>query len=391
MNQLYEYMARQLEGVTSSFRRYVYDSIDWDSHMLGLVGPRGVGKTTLFLQRVKEAHSSREALYVSADHLYFSTHTLYDVAEQLYKGGGTRLFIDEVHKYPGWSRELKMMYDSLPSLHVYFTGSSVLDIEKGEADLSRRAPKYEMQGLSFREYLAIRHGIEAPLLSFEDILEGVGPAVLPDVEHPLPLFRDYLRCGYYPFGADPAFEIELAQVITRTLEVDIPQYAGMTASTGRKLKKLMAVVSTLAPFKPNMVSLGSQIQVSRNNVEDYLLYMEKAGMIAQLRTGASGLGALGKPEKVYLDNTNILYNLSDGHEDVGSVRETFFLNQMRVRHPVTASRISDFQIGDATFEVGGRTKGRDQLKGAQKGYVVRDDVEYGYGIVVPLWACGLTY
>lgn len=391
MNQLYEYMVRQLEGTTSSFHRYVYDAIDWDSHMLGLVGPRGVGKTTLFLQRIREAHSSRGALYVSADHLYFANHTLYDVAEQVYKNGGTHLFIDEVHKYPGWSRELKMMYDALPDLHVYFTGSSVLDIEKGESDLSRRAPKYEMQGLSFREYLAIRHGIAAPQLSLESILDGVGPAALSGVEHPLPLFRDYLRCGYYPFGADPAFEIELGQVITRTLEVDIPQYAGMTASTGRKLKKLMAVVSTLAPFKPNMVSLASQIQVSRNNVENYLLYMEKAGMIAQLRTGASGLGALGKAEKVYLDNTNILYNLSDGREDVGSVRETFFLNQMRVRHSVTASRISDFQIGDVTFEVGGRTKGHDQLKGAQRCYVVRDDVEYGRAGVVPLWACGLTY
>ena len=165
----------------------------------------------------------------------------------------------------------------------------------------------------------------------------------------------------------------------------------MTAATGRKLKKLMAVVSTLAPFKPNMTSLGSQIQASRNNVEDYLLYMEKAGMVAQLRTGASGLGALGKPEKVYLDNTNILYNLSDGREDVGSVRETFFFNQMRVNHLVTTSRISDFQIGDLTFEVGGKSKTADQIRGAEKGYVVKDDIEFGYGNVVPLWAFGLNY
>ena len=165
----------------------------------------------------------------------------------------------------------------------------------------------------------------------------------------------------------------------------------MTAATGRKLKKLMAVVSTLAPFKPNMTSLGSQIQASRNNVEDYLLYMEKAGMVAQLRTGASGLGALGKPEKVYLDNTNILYNLSDGREDIGSVRGTFFFNQMRVNHLVSASKISDFQIGDLTFEVGGRTKTSDQLRGAEKGYVVKDDIEFGHGNVVPLWAFGLNY
>ena len=389
MDQLYEYMLRQLAQTPDSFHRYIYDSINWDNRMLGLVGPRGVGKTTLFLQRIKEAHSAQDALYVSADHLYFSTHSLYEVAERLFQNGVGHLFIDEVHKYPNWSRELKMMYDSLPGLHVYFTGSSVLDIERGDADLSRRAPRYEMQGLSFREYLAIRHGIEAPLRSLDDILAG--DTVLSGVEHPLPLFRDYLRRGYYPFGSDVDFDLELSQVITRTLETDIPQYANMTAATGRKLKKLMVVVSTLAPFKPNMTSLGSQIQASRNNVEDYLLYMERAGMVAQLRTGASGLGGLGKPEKAYLDNTNLLYSLSDGREDVGSVRETFFFNQMRVNHLVTTSRISDFQIGDLTFEVGGKSKTANQVRGAEKGYVVKDDIEFGYGNVVPLWAFGLNY
>lgn len=389
MERLFEYMDRQVAGVTSDFHRYLYPRIKWENHMLGLVGPRGVGKTTLFLQRIREAHGRGEALYVSADHLYFSDHTLYETAETFYKNGGTHFFVDEVHKYPGWSRELKMMYDALPHLHVCFTGSSVLDIERGEADLSRRAPRYLMQGLSFREYLSIEKGLDLEPLSLEAILAG--EAELPGIEHPLPLFRDYLRHGYYPFGSDVDFDLELAQVIARTLEVDIPQYANMTAATGRKLKKLMVVVSTLAPFKPNMVSLGSQIQVSRNNVEDYLLYMEKAGMVSQLRTGASGLGALGKPEKVYLDNTNILYNLSDGREDVGSVRETFFLNQMRVNHLVTASPVSDFQIGEATFEVGGRSKGRDQIKGVEHGYVAKDDIERGHGNVIPLWAFGLNY
>lgn len=389
MDKLYEYMRRQLAGTPQSFHRYLYASINWESRMLGLVGPRGVGKTTLFLQRINEMHSLDNTLYISADHMYFADHTLYDTAESFNKQGGCYLFIDEVHKYPNWSRELKAMYDSFPDMHVYFTGSSVLDIERGEADLSRRAPTYRMQGLSFREYLAIRHGIEAPQLTLDQILAG--EAQIPSVSHPLPLFDDYLRCGYYPFGSDADFAIELDQVITRTLEVDIPQYAGMTTATGRKLKKLMAVVSTLAPFKPNMTSLGSQIQTSRNNIENYLLYLEKAGMIAQLKTGANGLGALGKVEKVYLDNTNILYNLSDGNEDAGTVRETFFFNQMRVNQKVTASPVSDFCIGDATFEVGGRNKGRDQLKGAERGFVVKDGIEYGHGDVIPLWAFGLNY
>lgn len=389
MQRLYEYMQRQLDGVSSPFMRYIYPTIKWDNPMLGLVGPRGVGKTTLFLQHIKQNHTAKDALFVSADHMYFADHTLYETAEALWKNGGTYFFIDEVHKYPAWSRELKAMYDTLPGLHVYFTGSSILDIEKGEADLSRRAPKYLMQGLSFREFLAIRHGVITQPLSLDDILEHRYRAL--DIEHPLPLFKDYLHLGYYPFSTDSDFEVELDQVITRTLEVDIPQFANMTAATGRKLKRLMAIISTLAPFKPNMTSLASQIGASRNNLENYLLYMEKAGMIAQLRTGASGLGALGKTEKIYLDNTSILSNLSDRPENTGTIRETFFFNQMRVKHLVTAAQYADFEIENKVFEVGGRTKGRDQLKGAAEGYVVKDDIEVGAQNVIPLWAFGLTY
>lgn len=389
MQQLYEYMNRQLADVAVDFHRYVYEDLNWNGRMFGLVGPRGVGKTTLFLQHIKETATQNDSLYLSADHIYFANHTLFDTAEAFYKNGGTFLYVDEVHKYPNWSTELKMVYDSMPELHVYFTGSSVLDIEKGNADLSRRAPKYEMQGLSFREFLAIRHGIEAPVLTLEQIVAN--HVELPGVSHPLPLFKEYLRNGYYPFGNDPAFDVELTQVISRTLEVDIPQFAGLSASMGMKLKRLLAVVSTLAPFKPNMSDLGKRIQVSRNNVEDYLVFIEKAGMISQLRTGAGGLGALGKVEKVYLDNTNILFSLSDGSEDVGSVRETFFMNQMRVKNAVTASKLADFQIGDMTFEVGGKSKTSDQVKDAERGFVVKDDIEFGYGNVVPLWAFGLNY
>lgn len=389
MQQLYEYMHRQLADVAVDFHRYVYEDLNWNGRMFGLVGPRGVGKTTLFLQHIKETATQNDSLYLSADHIYFANHTLFDTAEAFYKNGGTFLYVDEVHKYPNWSTELKMAYDSMPELHVYFTGSSVLDIEKGNADLSRRAPKYEMQGLSFREFLAIRHGIEAPVFTLEQIVAN--QVELPGVSHPLPLFKEYLRNGYYPFGDDPAFDVELAQVISRTLEVDIPQFAGLSASMGMKLKRLLAVVSTLAPFKPNMSDLGKRIQVSRNNVEDYLVFIEKAGMISQLRTGAGGLGALGKVEKVYLDNTNILFSLSDGSEDVGSVRETFFMNQMRVKNAVTASKLADFQIGDMTFEVGGKSKTSDQVKDAECGFVVKDDIEFGYGNVIPLWAFGLNY
>ena len=351
-------MENQLDLTTSQFVRYKYEAIHWDNRMLGLVGPRGVGKTTLFLQHIKQHHSLRDTLYVTADHLYFSSHSLFETAETFNKNGGKFFFIDEVHKYDNWSQELKLMYDAFPDLHVYFTGSSILDIEKGEADLSRRAPKYLMQGLSFREFLAI---------------------------------KEYLKEGYYPFGQDLDFETELNQVITRTIEVDIPQFANMNIGTAKKLKKLMVILAALVPCKPNMASLAGQIQASRNNIEDYLVYMEKAGLIAQLRDGTGGLGELGKVEKIYLDNTNLMYNLGYGEEDAGTIRETFFYNQMRVNQKVTSSSLSDFDIKDMTFEVGGKSKGKRQIADAKEGYVVKDDIEYGYGNVVPLWAFGLNY
>lgn len=389
MDALYELMHSLLDVTPTSFLRYKYGQVNWDARMLGLVGPRGVGKTTLFLQRIKLAHGDRSALYVTADHMYFSNHTLYDTAERFVKDGGRFLFIDEVHKYSGWARELKAAYDAFPDLGIRFTGSSVLDIARGEADLSRRAPQHMMQGLSFREFLAIRHGIEAPLLTLQDVLAQRGE--VPGARHPLPLFREYLRSGYYPFGADPDFDIELGQVIARTLESDIPQYANMNASTGRKLKKLMMAVSELSPFKPNMTRLAGQIQVSRNNVEDYLMYMEKAGMIAQLRSSASPLDDLDKVEKVYLDNPNIVYNLARERADVGTVRETFFMNQVRVVGDVRASNRADFEVGGFTFEVGGRSKTQEQISDMENAFIAKDDIEHGHGNVVPLWAFGLLY
>lgn len=389
MERLYEHMQRLLNATQSTFHRYVFSDIKWDDRMLALVGPRGVGKTTLFLQRIKEAHARGEALYVNADHMYFANHTLFDVADAFVKEGGTHLFVDEVHKYEGWSFELKVMFDSFPELHVYYAGSSVLDNTKGGADIPSRVPRYVMQGLSFREYLAIAHGLEVPAYSWEQVLAN--EARIAAVAHPLPLFREYLRRGYYPFGSDVDFDSELDQVISRTLEVDIPQYTGMSSATGRKLKKLMGVASSLAPFKPNMTSLGSQIRVSRNNVEEYLSLMERAGMLSLLKTGAHDTGALAKTDKVYLDNTNILYYLSDGQEDIGTVRETFFLNQARVVKEVRSSPISDFLVEGVTFEMGGKNKGRTRRRGVERDFVVRDGIEAGHGNVIPLWAFGLLY
>lgn len=386
---LIEFMEGQLRQTTSTFHRYMYDQISWDTRMFGLVGPRGVGKSTMVLQYIKEHRDSRRLLYISADHLYFSSHSLVETVDEFAKEGGEQIFIDEIHKYENWSRELKQIYDTHTDVKVGFTGSSVLDIYKGFADLSRRAPIFMMQGLSFREYLQLFHRIEVPVYSLEEVLNL--KAEIADVSHPLPLFRDYLQKGYFPFAGDTDFELRLRQVINQTMEVDIPQYANMNASTGRKLKKLLAVVAQSVPFKPVMDSLATVIGVSRNVLPDYFLYMEQAGMIGQLRDDTGGIRGIGKVEKVYLDNTNMAYLLGGQATDVGNIRETFFYNQTRVVTDVISSRISDFEMNGITFEVGGKKKGKKQLSEAKEGYVVKDDIEFGSSNIIPLWAFGLLY
>lgn len=389
MEQLYEFFTRKLKSTPTDFLRYKYNQIKWQGRFWGLVGPRGVGKSTMLLQYIKLHLNIKDTLYVSADQLYFSEHKLVELADHFVKMGGKHLFIDEIHKYEGWSRELKQIYDSYDDLQVVISGSSILDIYKGLADLSRRVPIYHMQGLSFREYLRLFHQIETPVYSLEDIL--VHKAVIPGVEHPLPLFQDYLRRGYYPFGKDEEFEMELLQVITQTMEVDIPQHLLANISLGRKLKSLLLVVAKSVPFKPVMQRLADATGISRNDMPSYLIYMEKAGMIAQLRDATGGLRGLGKVEKLYLDNTNLIYTLSPDKADIGNVRETFFMNQTRVANEVISSPISDFEIDGKTFEIGGRKKGQKQIQDAAEGYIVKDDLENGYANTIPLWTFGLNY
>ena len=389
MEQLYNAYSQLIKRVDTDFVRYMYGQIRWAGRMLGLVGPRGVGKTTMILQHIKLHLPIEKTLYVSADNLYFVDHTLVELAERFVKQGGEHLVIDEIHKYSGWSRELKQIYDTHSDLQVIFTGSSILDIYKGVADLSRRAPIYEMQGLSFREYLYLFHHIEVPVYTIDDILTH--KAEIPGVAHPLPLFSDYLKRGYYPFGRDENYDRELEQVIYQTMEGDIPQYAMMNVSTGRKLRQLLVIISKSVPFKPVMTKLAEMIGVSRNQLGDYLLYMERAGMIAQLRDDTGGIRGLGKIEKVYIDNTNLAYVLGNKATDIGNLRETFFFNQMRVNNDVISSSKADFVIEGRTFEVGGKGKGQKQIADSTEGYIVKDDIEAGYLNVIPLWAFGLNY
>ena len=389
MEKLQASFDAMLRSISTTFHRYMFNRINWDNRLLGLVGPRGIGKTTLMLQYAKEKLNRNTTLFVNADDLYFSAHHLVDLADEFVKRGGTHLIIDEIHKYKDWARELKLIYDYHADLKVFFTGSSILDIHKGSTDLSRRAIVYSMQGLSFREYLEMFHHIKIPAYSLTDIIQH--RAELPDKFRPYAYFQSYLEQGYYPFSKEDQFNIRLQQVINKTLEVDIPQYAEMSISTTRKLKQLLIIIAQSVPFKPNMSSIATILGVSRNNLSDYFLYLEEAGLIAQLRDGTGGIRGLGKVDKVYLDNPTLIYSLGQDTSEIGNIREKFFLNQTRVEQKVITSAISDFQIANYIFEVGGKNKKQKQLQGSENGFIVKDNIEQGYMNVIPLWQFGLNY
>ena len=383
-------MQEQLSLISLDFKRYMYNRIDWELRLVGIVGPRGVGKSTMVLQHILETQDREKSLYVSADHGYFSGHTLTGLADEFVKDGGQHLYIDEVHKYEGWSIALKQIYDTHPDLKVTFTGSSMLDILAGEADLSRRVVQYNMQGMSFREYLEFFCGIEIPVRTLEEIIHTPNISI-EGLRHPLPAFKQYLQTGYYPFSKEGAFFSRLDQIITQTTEYDIPRFAGMSFTTGRKLHRLLVILSKTVPLKPEYTSLANAIKISRNDVPDHLLLLEKAQLIGQLRDETGGIRGLGKTEKVYLDNTNIIAALVGDAIDIGTVRETFFYNQTREVADVVSSKASDFCIGKYTFEGGGKGKKRKQIADITDGYLVKDDMEYGMEGVVPLWAFGLLY
>lgn len=389
MEKLIQRFQTLLGETDTRFLRYNYRTIDWNNRMNAIVGARGVGKTTLILQYIKLNLSVQESLYVSADDFYFTEHRLLDFAEEFYRLGGKYLFVDEIHKYGGWSKEMKLIYDYLPQLHITFTGSSILDIFKGTDDLSRRVLLYKMYGMSFREYLNMRYGLELQPYSLEEILEQ--KVKIPAVEFPLLAFKEYLQSGYYPFARDGYYTERLLQIVNTVLETDIPMFARLNTGTAVKLKHLLAILAQSVPFKPNYSKLAEIIGIDRQTLTDYIQYMGKAGLVKQLYDATGGIRGLGKVAKLYLENTNLAYILGKEAPNIGNLRETFFLNQLSVGHEIWASSRSDFQVGEYTFEVGGHKKGKSQIEGLEKAYIVKDDVVYGFGNVIPLWHFGFLY
>ena len=391
MEKLYELYVKKLKTVSTDFVRYLYDRINWDSQLIVIMGARGVGKTTMVLQRILMTNAKKESLYISADNTFFAGNTLYDIATKFSQEGGKVLYIDEVHKYQDWSKEVKMMYDFLPDLKVVITGSSILELIRGtDADLSRRAIRYKLEGLSFREYLNFSFGLNIPAYSLEDILNG--KVELPEeVKYPLAHFKEYLTKGYFPFFKQDDYYQRLENVINQTMEVDIPAYARMNVSTARKLKQLLYVISRSVPFKPNFTEIGRAISSDRGTVADHMVYMEKSALIRQLNFAPDGMDLVQKVDKIYLGNTCFIYALADENPEIGNIRETFFYCAMCVNHKVTSSPAADFIVKGHTFEVGGKSKKQKQIKNVNDAFVVKDDIENAYMNIIPLWTFGFNY
>lgn len=389
MEQLRIKYREKIKDTNLDFVRYLEKEIEWDARLISILGPRGVGKTTMLLQHIKLQGNEEKSLYVSADDLYFSKHNLIDLARAFYLQGGKWLYIDEIHRYNNWAQEIKNIYDDLPHLNVIYTGSSILDLEKGGADLSRRKLQYHMYGMSFREYLALGYGIEAPVATFEDIIKG--NVSLPRDIRPLEFFQKYLKEGYYPFFKEKGYLSKINEIINLTVEVDIPAFANLNPSTGMKIKKLLYIIAQSVPFKPNMSKIAADLGISRSTLADGFTYLEKSGLITQLRTDIEGISLLGKVDKVYLENTNLAYALTETEPNKGNLRETFFFTSTKVGFKPKASRVSDFTIDKYTFEVGGKSKGAKQIEGLENAYIVKDDIETAGLFTIPLWTFGMMY
>lgn len=389
---------RLVNSVSMAHVRYLYDIIDWSSRMVCIKGARGVGKTTLMLQRMKQLFpKSEQAIYISLDDLWFTEHRLIDLAEYHFLHGGTHLFVDEVHRYPynNWIQELKNIYDRYPELHIVFTGSSLLQIDFSMADLSRRCVFYTLQGLSFREYLEFEGKGKFTALPLDRILKEhiyIATDIVSKITI-IPLFEEYLRHGYYPFykEAPASYPLRLQQVITTILENDLPAVEKVEYVSIKKMKRLLMIVSQMVPFSPNMTKVGESIETTRQAVTRMFQLLGRAALLIMLYSEKNNMQQLTKPEKVYLENTNLMYALAPT-SDIGNIRETFFANQLKANHTITFSGQGDFRIDDTyTFEVGGKTKNFEQIKDIPNSYLAIDNVEYGTGKRIPLWLFGFLY
>lgn len=396
MDSLLEFQENLLRPVKNEFRRYLHKQINWNQRMIGIKGPRGAGKTTLMLQHLKfDLGLSSTALYITADHTWFYNHTLLDTANNWFKQGGKVIFIDEVHKYPNWSVELKNIYDGLPEMQVIFSASSALDIYRGEADLSRRVISYLLAGLSFREFLLFTHGLRFDPVSLDEIKTNHKnlTRMITDNFHPLPFFRKYLEVGYLPIivEGEDTYLMKLNQIINTIVDTDLAYIASYNSGTAIKVKKLLAVIAESVPFKPNIAALSRKLDLSRDSVYQYIYQLSDARLLNTISSRGKGVSTLQKPDKIFLENTNLAYALKE-NPDIGNIRETFVLNQLiNAGLKVSFPEEGDFYIDGLTIEVGGKGKNTSQVNHLDNFLIAADDIETGSANKVPMWLLGFLY
>lgn len=393
-----EQFLRKLNYVNTTFVRSTMHEINWDSRLIGIKGARGIGKTTLLLQYIKLYLSDKieETLYVSLDSMHFNKYTIWDLAQKFEQAGGTYLFLDEVHKYSGWSQELKNCYDDFPNLKIVFTGSSLLEILNARADLSRRAIVYNMQGFSFREYLSVETGLTLKAYSLSEILEkhvSISQEINAQLR-PFHYFDTYLKQGYYPFYQEQVelFQIRLGEVLNMMLEIELPLLRQVEIAYISKIKEILLIIAESVPFVPNVSKLSEKIVMNRSTLLMYLHYLSEIGITFNLFKKANGISRLQKPAKIYLENTNLIYLLANENSNQGNVRETFFANQLKQKHTIQYTEVGDFLIDDKlTFEIGGKNKTPMQIRNLEHAYIAADDIEYGSKQKIPLWLFGFLY
>lgn len=397
MQRLEEISNSRLKRTPLKFSRFLIDKIFWDDRLIGISGARGCGKTTLMLQYMKKyLKAGKEVLYISLDDIYFSENSLVYFAEEFEKNGGKYLFLDEVHKYSNWSQELKIIYDNLQDLKVVFTSSSALDIYRGAYDLSRRAMVYNLPGLSFREFIELKYNIKFDVFSLDDILNDNSETIWNKLGSlkPLKLFNEYLKYGYYPFFTETFMNYyeRLLTIINLVTETDLPSIFHIDYYSVQKIKKMLSIIARITPFTPNIQKLTEQTGTSRDTLLKFLFYLEKAEIVKWLGKDTFGINYLNKPDKLYLNNTNLMYALSDTFPDKGNLRESFFLNQLSVKHKVTYPNKGDFLVDNKyIFEIGGKSKTSKQIAGLDNAFVAADDIEYRYKNTIPLWLFGFLY
>jgi len=384
-----------LKNTNTKFRRYMHHKFDMNEKLIGIIGSRGVGKTTFILQYLKELDIPlHKKLYFSADHFQAIQYSLYEIAEAFYKQGGEVLAIDEIHKYPNFEMELKSIYDTF-DLKVIFSGSSALKLEHAKADLSRRAILYRVNGMSFREFIAFERGESFSSYSLDEILKNHMQIAFEINEKikPFEYFKNYLQYGYYPFYKENQnnYNQKLLEIVNVVLESDLPLIFNIEPKNIFKFKKLLSLLCQSKPYELNISKLSTKIEINRNTLYSYLHYLEAGSLTKMVRQRSKGDGILIKPEKLYLNNTNLNYSYCENHE-IGTLREQFFVNQLYLQHTIHYSKIGDFLIDEQyTFEIGGKNKSFKQIADVKNSFVVSDDIEIGFGNKVPLWLFGFLY